>query len=470
MIDSTAMKRSSLRRALSLATVVMASTATVAPYSARLRAEEPSRTPLRLEPKRLPAVVDEGESRSARPDAARLVELVQAEKVKRKPVKDAGVQTCSAEFDALVDSWLEAGDEEKRIAPQRWLRSTSATASTDVARRLIVQADREFKIKAWVSAETSAWNAIRWAAESVDLAAREQGENPSPSALQRLQMARDAMREAREFAGVFGPLDAEAIHRMAISHQTDLLDDEPLTGLTATDAADRYLDHARVLLAPVASQSVEAAAAMDLLASIYLHRADPKTLPSATALCLRRAALQGQPDNASLAARLGMHLADLGLFQEARWALEHSLAIKDDPQTTAALVQLLQRSGRPEEAEPLLSQLQNQLHGQSRLASGSLSGDPDRGLAFGAPRSTPRLPEIVELTPDAFAKISKPVNPVARVERRVEATPASTRLEKSPDKIEPEEKAAPSQEQSKAVGEEKVGWMHRLFRPFKQVW
>jgi hypothetical protein len=179
--------------------------------------------------------------------------------------------------------------------------------------------------------------------------------------------------------------------------------------------------------------------------------------------------LQGQPDNASLAARLGIHLADLGLFQEARWALEHSLSIKDDPQTTAALVQLLQRSGRKDEAEPLLSQLQKQLHGQSRLASGSLSGDPDGGLAFGAPRSTPRLPEIVELTPDAFAKISKPVNPGSHIERRIEATPASARLETS-STIQSQETTPPSETESDDGGEEKIGWMRRLFRPFKQVW
>lgn len=447
----------------------MATTAPLAPFSDLLHAEQPSGVPLRLEPKRLPAVVDRQEGRPAREAFTSSAEPSQVVEANLRSVNDGGVQTCSAEFDALVDSWFAAEEAEKRSVPQRWLRSTSATASTEVARRLIDQANGEFKIKAWLSAETSAWNAIRWAAESVDLAARERGESPSPSALQRLQMARDAMREAREFSGVFGPLDPEAIRRMAISHQTDLLDDEPLAGLRAVDAADRYLDHARVLLAPVARQSVEAAAAMDLLASIYLHRADPKTLPSATALCLRRAALQGQPDNASLAARLGMHLADLGLVQEARWALEHSLAIKDDPQTTAALVQLLKRSSHPEEAEPLLSQLEKQLHGQTRLVSGSLSGDPDGGLAFGAPRSTPRIPEIVELTPSAFAKISKPVNPGDRTDRRIEATPASTRLETS-NAIQSEGKTPPPETESNAGGEEKVGWMRRLFRPFKQVW
>ena len=462
-----------------MATVVMASAATVAPYSATVHAEHPSRVPLRLEPKRLPTVVDNQEQPFSKETTAWIAEASRRADGKPTSQEIGGVQTCSAEFDALVDSWFAAEEEAKKSAPSRWLRSTSSTASTEVARRLVVQANHEFKINAWLSAETSAWDAIRWAAESVDLSARERGEHPSPTALKRLQMARDAMREARDFSGVFGPLDAEAIHRMAISHQTDLLDDEPLTGITATDASDRYLDHARVLLAPVARQSVEAATAMDLLAAIYLHRADPKTLPSATALCLRRAALQGQPDNASLATRLGMHLADLGLFEEARWALEHSLAIKDDPQTTAALVQLLQRSGRPEQAEPLLSQLQSQLHGQSRLAGGGLSGDPEGSLAFGGPRSTPRIPEIVELTPEAFAKISKPVNSnpgnsksansADRMERRVEASPASTRLANSTTS-QTAARTSLSEPESNVGEEEKPGWMRRLFRSFRQVW
>ncbi len=151
------------------------------------------------------------------------------------------------------------------------------------------------------------------------------------SALEKLQLARQAIREARDFSGAYGSVDAEAIARMAKSHLTDVLDNQPTLGLSATDAADRYLDNARVQLAPIAAQSVEAAQAMDLLAAIYLSRADARTLPSSTALCLRRAALQGQPSNASLASRLGMHLADVGLMDEARWALEHSMSLEADP-------------------------------------------------------------------------------------------------------------------------------------------
>ncbi len=114
-------------------------------------------------------------------------------------------------------------------------------------------------------------------------------------------------------------VDSYSMRRMIMSHQTAVLDSQPIDTLTATDAIDRYLDEARVRLAGIAAKSVEAAQAMDLLAAIYLGRADARTLPSSTALCLRRAALQGQPANASLAMRLGMHLADLGLYQEARW-------------------------------------------------------------------------------------------------------------------------------------------------------
>ncbi len=314
------------------------------------------------------------------------------------------VQPCSAEFDQLVESWFTDPEAKTKddMAPARWLRSTSSSAAAEVARRLVGQATREFEVGAWLSAETSAWNAVRWAAESVDLAARERGETVAATSLRDLQAARDAIREARDFSGVYGPVDGEAIQRMAMSHQTDVLDDESLVGLTATDASDRYLDHARVLLAPIARQSFEAAQGMDLLAAIQLGRADAKTLPSATALCLRRAALQGQPGNASLASRLGMHLADLGLLAEARWALEHSLAIENDPTTASALAQVLRRSGQHDQAAQLLAQIESQLSGPSRLAAGQ-SGAPGRvgevDATAPAAGSEIQVPEIVELSP-----------------------------------------------------------------------
>ena len=186
--------------------------------------------------------------------------------------------------------------------PKRWLRSTTSTAAATVAQQTIVRATREMRVGAWLSAEASAWEAMHWAAEAVDLTARENGRSwhRGTSALEHLQVAEVAIREARDFSGNYGSLNVEGIRRIALSHQTTVLANQSLDGITAMDAADRYLDEARTQLAPIAENSAEAVEAMDLLAEIYLGRADQKTFPSGTALCLRRAALQGQPRNRPL--------------------------------------------------------------------------------------------------------------------------------------------------------------------------
>ncbi len=296
----------------------------------------------------------------------------------------------------------------ENATPQRWLRSSSSSASLEVARRLIGQASEEYAIGAWASAETSAWESLRYAAEGVELAARESGQPNGSPALANLRIARTAIREARDFGGMYGDVDQYAIGRMVTSHQTTLLDSESLAGLTAADAIDRYLDEARIRLAGIAADSVEAAQAMDLLAAIYLGRADSKTLPSSTALCLRRAALQGQPRNASLSMRLGMHLADLGLYQEARWALEHSLRLQPSEETVQALAGVLRRTGHDQEAGQLLASLQN------RAPAGSSVHQA-------------RVPDVTELSPQEFAAVSKPVNKPASKGNFITGTLASAK-------------------------------------------
>jgi hypothetical protein len=323
------------------------------------------------------------------------------------------------------------------------------------------------EVGAWLSAETSAWEAIKWATESIDLAAREHGHSQHVSALRQLQEARDAIREARDFSGVYGPLDGDAIRRMAISHQTDLLDDDSMVGLTATDASDRYLDHARVLLAPLARASVEAAHSLDLLAAVYLKRADAKTLPSATALCLRRAAFQGQPDNASLASRLGMHLAELGLLEEARWALEQAMSLEPDPESLQTLVRVLQRSGHQAEAAAWMARFQDQTQGSSRLSRaphGSVT-------ATAADGSQVRIPEIVEVTPQEFASISQPVIPFEESNRSIEATAASApQPSVSQAKTSARTASFQTTPADEAETEAKPGLLRRLFGSWKGIW
>lgn len=340
--------------------------------------------------------------------------------------------------------------------PTRWLRSTTSSAADQVARRLIAQATGEYRIGAWLSAEATAWDALRWAAQSIDLADHAEGDAGNATS-QILQSARDAIREARDFAGAYGAVDGEAIVRMARSHRTDLLDDDQAKGLSATDASDRYLDQARVLLAGIASRSVEAAQAMDLLAAVYLSRADRKTLPSATALCLRRAALQGQPENASLASRLGMHLADVGLYQEARWVLEHSLLIRHDPQTADALVQVLRRTGQDEQANGLIAKTRSQ-------ADSTPQSQP----------TTPPFPLITELSPAEFAAISKPVMTAPRESKSVRASPAGVQTNNAPMTIASHRRPTDSASQSGAgMGHQddaEPGMVRRWIRSLKGIW
>jgi hypothetical protein len=323
---------------------------------------------------------------------------------------------------------------------------------------LIIQATSEYRVRAYLSAEDTAWDALRWAAEAIDLANCEQVGTQKAN-LESLQLARDVIREARDFSGAYGAIDGEAIVRMARSHKTDVLDNESMQGLSATDASDRYLDRARVLLSKVASRSVEAAQAMDLLAAVYLSRADEKTLPSATALCLRRAALQGQPQNASLASRLGMHLADVGLDQEARWALEHSLLLRHDPQTADVLVKVLRRTGQAEDATRLIATMQNRADSQSLAKS---------------QQPSPKIPPITELSPAEFAAVSKPVMTGWPKSKSLSAVPASVKTNVTRATTATNRPAADQTPQTTdGLGQDddvKPGMVRRLMNSFKRVW
>ena len=274
-----------------------------------------------------------------------------------------------------------------------WLPSTTSTSSQQEALRLLDQAMREYSRKAWASAEASAWDSLRHTAEGIDIADRNasKGQNRgASSATTDLRMAREAIRESRDFAGKYGDLDAAAVERIVLSHNTAALKNQSMRNVPATDAVDRYLDEARMRLSRLASFRPEAAQALDLIAAIYLGRGDDTLLPSQTSLCLRRAALQGQPGNSSLASRLGMHLAAVGLDNEAKWALEHSQSIAPSAEAQETLDLVTQRAGQRAEAIRVAARM------RSRLPSGY---DPNVG----------DHPTVLQLSPREFASASRSV-------------------------------------------------------------
>ena len=321
----------------------------------------------------------------------------------RMPAVSAEVKTeMSIEVKVETSSSPQVSTNLSSEQPHRWLASTTATASHAKAQRLLDRAKLEYQTKAWLSAESSAWETLAILAQAIDLETavnqRSRSGNPShnehdDSASVRLRMAKNAIMESRDFGGAYAPTDSDALLRLSQSHRTQLV--ASTDHLTSMMAADRYLDLARRNLAPLAGASVRFAETLDLLAAIYLSRDDAKQLPSETALCLRRAALQGQPENADLAARLGRQLAEIGLDDEAGWALEHSLRLDFQPAVASRLVSLLRQSGQGDRAD----------HWTGQLAQASSQTKPHR--------TSPgqHVPVITQLSPQAFAALSPSVMP-----------------------------------------------------------
>ena len=306
------------------------------------------------------------------------------------PIVSSPATAVQSAADSL--SPLRLASSPKTTARQvNWLPSDSSTSRHKESLRLIEQAQREFRIRAYASAESSAWEALHHIATGIDLAANQVATSTAQhSKVANLNKAKTAVWEARDFAGKYGDLDFDGVRRVVRSHQTDVLKSLGSQDISANEAIDRYLNQARVHFSSIAECRVEAARTLDLLAAIYLRRNDEKTLPSATSLTLRRSALQGQPGNAGLALQLGKHLADLGLDEEATWALSHSLSMRPNRETAELLAQVTDRAGDRQAAVALMSEIEDRFPNPTNPTES-------------------RVPEVVQLSPKQFASVSRPV-------------------------------------------------------------
>ncbi|MCC9642132.1 hypothetical protein LOC71_07590 [Rhodopirellula sp. JC740] len=348
-----------------------------------------------------------------------------------------------------------AEQAKARVAPPEatsgmYLATQTATSKLSAAWTHFQRAEVEYSTGAYASAEASAWQTLQLAAEAIDLhehhtrsraAINTDHELPpsrATSAVQQLHSGRDALTEAQDFVGPYATEDPQSIARLARSHRTavvrqglprkkatsfnasvpsaapakdrlslyadmSLEQTESMVASvpTSTEAIDRYLDLARMELSDVASRSLLAAQAMDLLAAIRLGRNEATQLPGPSAICLRRAAVQGQSNHPDLVAKLGFHLAEVGLIEEATWALRHSLSLRHDP--------------------AVLNKL-NQLESRSPNASTVLKSMP---MANHTP--TRRTPDVIAMQPEQFANISRSVIPApSATTQNASATAAAT--------------------------------------------
>jgi hypothetical protein len=277
----------------------------------------------------------------------------------------------------------------------------SRSITDDSCRRRAEQsletAYREYAVGAWASAEASAWSSLELAATGVDVSQHDAESPRRGRAVTDLRAARTALDEARDFVVEGAALDAQQLRVRVASHRTPVFPDGLPEGMLATEAVECYLDYAREKLAPLAAASVHAAQAMDLLAAIGLGRNRADALPEETALCLRRAALGGQPHNARLALRLGAQLAEMGLNAEAEQVLTQAMRLRPSRFTAQKLAQVQRALGRAR-----------------RYAAPSMAATwPSAGGRQVVPGRRRGVPEVVELSPRQFASVSPPLNPAA---------------------------------------------------------
>ncbi len=285
-----------------------------------------------------------------------------------------------------------------QVRTPTWLPAVTSSTKHIEGRRLLDQAHHEYSVAAYASAEASGWNSLRHFAAAIDSAAthssiNQSGESGHLSALESLAIAETAIRESKDFSGPYVSTEPAAIERFIRCHKTKILrpsNSREYATTSAAEAIDRYMNEARIRLRPIAAASVDAAEAMDLLAEVYLGRYESDALPNEISLTLWRAVVQGQPGNPMVASTLGKQLARIGLYEESRWALQHSLSIAADPQTALVLADVTRRTGDIQTAD----QMQYSI---ARDFPGALHP------------SEQRLPDVMQLSPEQFAALSQPV-------------------------------------------------------------
>ncbi|WP_417748092.1 hypothetical protein [Rosistilla oblonga] len=233
----------------------------------------------------------------------------------------------------------------------------------------------------------SPMTARQQAIEALHLIAQSTDETThSTDGTEALTQALTAVREASDFLGRFGVVDAAALQRLVDSHSTRVLKRCDLEQVTPLRAADVYYEFARGRFVDAVAGWAPASRALMIVAKTEPLTSDVgDSNLSAAQICCLRSAIACDPDNAAAANELGHELLALGMFDEARWALEHSYAKQPSPAALQNLAELHRVTGNMELAEVCATNLAILQSQQQRVA------------------------QVVQLTPSQFAQMSPQV-------------------------------------------------------------
>jgi tetratricopeptide (TPR) repeat protein len=198
-----------------------------------------------------------------------------------------------------------------------------------IAREADAHTQRGFELagrKALFSARSEFVKALRLIAGGVDTEYETRGHSRA------LASGLTALHEADDFVPAGSQLEADLdLARIVAAHRTPILQGVPAEQLSPMSALQSYLTYAQEQLALSASN--EAAGSMALYGLGNLHRALGRQsaaavrVAQAKAVVFYQAALLVCPRNYMASNELGVVLAHGGRYEEARTALEHSIAV-----------------------------------------------------------------------------------------------------------------------------------------------
>ena len=172
---------------------------------------------------------------------------------------------------------------------------------------------------------------------------------------QALSAALLAFTEADDFAVMLGPTTSNPdASRLVASHRTPVRPDEGRTQLFAIDALQEYYNFAQDHLRQALQHEPTAARVLYGIARIYQapsRLATPtERLSRAKAIAFLRTAVNIDPTDYAVANELGVALARLGRYEEARQALLLGLAASPQPETWQNLSTVCDKLGQKNQA------------------------------------------------------------------------------------------------------------------------
>jgi tetratricopeptide (TPR) repeat protein len=348
----------------------------VSPWSRPFRVSIPTVQP----PRHVETQLDSwGETHSSN----RVPEVASSEKPRSETRSETRVRASLASRvsnDVLTPATVASNKEVRPIdTPPGWRNiETSLRSSLD-------RCDHLLRRGAVHSSRREVVQSLRQLLRAIDLHKQRWESEPA------CQQAIRALKESEDFE-TNSMTDITSVQRLVQSHQTPVLHETALDSISPAIAAQHYRSYARDAFIIAADNHPWAADLFYALGKTYERESqqDPSrqmTLLQHATVCFQ-AAYAIDPRRPQIASQLGFNLLQLDRIDEAARALQASIAVQPTANAYLNIAEVYRRKGSTQ-------QMQSALHLASALTPSETHYSPEN-------------PQVTEIPPEEFAKISPP--------------------------------------------------------------